>query len=390
MDFSDRGVPCAREGCDGKWIWASGERQAAWKKKQTEPPSRICAGCQDRRTAVVDVEVPCRVKGCPRTFGWPRARQLDLGAPFAEVKPPEGMCEAHAKQVKQAQDRKVPCRTPGCTRTWVWNRWQQMEAGSKEDDPAKLDAPQRYCEPCFGQFKAALDQELTCRVKGCSNKWTWSKVQQVRAWHEAGEPADKTASPPERMCNRCSETISKLEDKEVPCRIRSCKNSWKMTRALQLESVVKTKKLPRRLCGPCSSDLSKLADRAEPCKNPGCTGTWTYSRTAQLIAQRRHGSGTPPTPKRTCETCDAFIKATAPTEVVCIGCGTPIHWTSLAQLMTHLGKWVKPSRCPPCAARGVPAPAPENPAAIEPLPDPPILIEEVENEDVETVEESLD
>jgi hypothetical protein len=256
-----------------------------------------------------------------------------------------------------------------------------MEAGSKEEDAAKIEPPQRYCEPCFARFRAAADQELPCRVRGCTNKFTWSKVAQVKAWMEAGE---KDVSAPERMCNRCSELVAKLEDKEAQCRIRSCKGTWKMTRAVQLESAVKGKKTPRRLCGACASDLGKLSDREEPCKNAGCAKTWTWTRTAQLIAQRRHGDGTPPTPKRVCGECDRFVKEHAPQDLACVGCGAPVHWTSLAQLMTHLGRWVKPSRCPACASKGVPAPAEQVPVLemeSEPPPDPDEnMTEEIENE----------
>ena len=143
-------------------------------------------------------------------------------------------------------------------------------------------------------------------------------MAQVKAWIEAGE---KDPAVPERMCNRCSELVAKLKDEDVPCRIRSCKGTWRLPRGAQLERAVKNQKTPRRLCGGCASDLAKLADREEPCKNLGCTRTWTWTRTAQLIATRRHGAGTPPSPKRACEACEQFVKTHPPIEVPCVGCG---------------------------------------------------------------------
>jgi len=119
------------------------------------------------------------------------------------------------------------------------------------------------------------DKQVSCRISGCQNTWTWFAAQQIRGF---GQP------PPDRMCDEHLSQFNELADREVPCRTPGCPNTWLWKRGAQLAELQRTGKLrrPARLCAECFNAERETHDAELPCKISGCRRTWTWNRDAQL------------------------------------------------------------------------------------------------------------
>jgi len=119
------------------------------------------------------------------------------------------------------------------------------------------------------------DKQVPCRIAGCQNTWTWFAAQQIRGF---GQP------PPDRMCDEHLAQFNELADREVPCRTPGCPNTWLWKRGAQLAELQRTGKLrrPARLCAECFAAERETHDQELPCKISGCRRTWTWTRDAQL------------------------------------------------------------------------------------------------------------
>ncbi len=119
------------------------------------------------------------------------------------------------------------------------------------------------------------DKQVPCRIAGCENTWTWFAAQQIRGF---GQP------PPDRMCDEHLGQFNELADREVPCRTPGCPNTWTWKRGAQLAEMQRTGKLrrPSRLCADCFAAERETHDVELPCKVDGCKRTWTWTRDAQL------------------------------------------------------------------------------------------------------------
>jgi hypothetical protein len=126
-----------------------------------------------------------------------------------------------------------------------------------------------------GLFAGVADREMPCRVAGCPNTWTWYGTQQIRS---LGKPE------PKRMCDEHLAEFEGIADKQMPCRNSWCTNTWLWTRAAQLYQREKQDKLkpPHRLCDQCFDEERTTEDMQVPCKIPECKHTWTWPRQAQL------------------------------------------------------------------------------------------------------------
>ncbi|TPV97281.1 MAG: hypothetical protein B7733_00335 [Myxococcales bacterium FL481] len=121
------------------------------------------------------------------------------------------------------------------------------------------------------------DKQMPCRVEGCEETWTWFGAQQLRSF---GQP------PPQRMCDKCLLRFNELEDKEIPCRNPSCTKTWTWKRGAQLHQLQRNDRVkpPSRLCESCFQREREMTEQAVPCKVAGCSRTWTWT----VDAQRRH------------------------------------------------------------------------------------------------------
>src|SRR5690606_34853139 len=126
-------------------------------------------------------------------------------------------------------------------------------------------------------FSSFTDKEVPCRVGGCPNTWTWFASQQIRS---LGQP------PPERMCDEHLGQLSELHDAEVPCRNPGCTNTWTWKRGAQLALLQKMGmgklRRPARLCDECFAAERETEDVEIACKVDACSRTWTWTRDAQL------------------------------------------------------------------------------------------------------------
>ena len=160
--------------------------------------------------------------------------------------------------------------------------------GSRDGDrPRRSDKPRRDRDRdrdrdrrseaplTAGLFAGVADREMPCRVAGCPNTWTWFGTQQIRS---LGKP------PPKRMCAEHLAEFEGIDDKQMPCRNNWCTNTWTWTRAAQLFQRERQDKLkpPHRLCDACFEAEKTTEDTQVPCKIPECKHTWTWDRHAQL------------------------------------------------------------------------------------------------------------
>ncbi|MCC7537584.1 MAG: hypothetical protein IT379_15280 [Deltaproteobacteria bacterium] len=353
QSLEDREEPCSTKGCEGKWIWKRGAQlEASLKGTFEKPPKRVCPACEEKLRTTADVEKPCRIRGCKSTWTLTAVMQLK------GVK--EGMCPGCRGRFDKAVDLTQPCRVSGCTGTWVWNRWSQVEQAAKQGVEPGQEAkpPERLCDGCNERTKTFADQTLPCRVRGCERTWTWTKQMQVRAWAEAGGGAN--AEPlvaPDRMCDECNRTFGGLDDREVPCKIKGCRRTWKYSRQAQLERVTSgdAERAPARMCGECQDLLSKLEPIEQPCMNEGCGRPWLATPEQQLAAIReaQERGREPQLPQRQCGWCEEFLRTHEPIDLPCAVCGTAVHWPSHAQLRVELGTWRKPTHCSSCLAASV-------------------------------------
>ncbi len=270
-------------------------------------------------------QVPCKVDGCVNTWTWTAQEQMQaFGQP-----PPKRMCGEHRAKFTTLEDREVPCANPGCERTWTWPKKAQANQlqRSGSDTP-----PRKTCPQCTTEERELTDTPAPCRVEGCTRTWLWTRDAQLkhRTWarrhaEDGGASRDKRSGgkrrgrrrrrqvvdvhqPPPRMCAPCRDKLSRLTDREVPCKVHGCTRNAVMDRDAQLRAWAKlgTEDLDahgppvRRMCETCRDFCRNHPDREVKCGRPGCDKTWTYKTGAQLqdfLAGRRHD------PIRLCPEC---------------------------------------------------------------------------------------
>ena len=125
-----------------------------------------------------------------------------------------------------------------------------------------------------GLFSHIDDRQVPCRVDGCDETWTWTAAEQIQAF---GQP------PPKRMCAKHEARTDELGDREVPCTNPGCEKTWTFTRAAALAQMNKSgsSQPPRRVCDDCSREEKELADKEVSCRIDVCQRTWTWTRDAQ-------------------------------------------------------------------------------------------------------------
>lgn len=336
--LGDKKVPCRVRGCSRTWLWRSAEQVKAFSAGQLQPPPRMCDLCHARAQTLEDRAVKCSTEGCEHTFTWTRPAQLEAimkheGA--GDPLPPRHLCDACREKARALGDKQAPCRVKGCTNTWTWTGKAQLQAGATAEKEAA--PPARMCDRCHDAYEALRDRKQPCKVKGCARTWTWTRWSQLEARLEAGGDVEA----PARTCDECQRLLGSLEDREVPCRTEGCEGRWIWRRAMQLEAkLAGQEESPKRMCPGCQSKLSKLADRQLACKRTGCKRTWAYKRGAQLERWVKHGEGPEaPPPQRLCDECRKALDGFEDREVTCKneGCAKTWTWTRFAQLQAREG-----------------------------------------------------
>lgn len=160
------------------------------------------------------------------------------------------------------------------------DRRDKRGSGGKKHPKGKgrprKDRPPRGSSPLkAGLFASVADKDVPCRVEDCANTWAWSGVDQMK---NLGQPT------PQRMCDDHLAEFNQLEDREIECRNPSCSNTWTWKRGTQLHQLQKHEKLktPSRLCTTCFDQEKNVADVQVHCKIGGCKRSWNWTRDAQV------------------------------------------------------------------------------------------------------------
>lgn len=293
-------------------------------------------------SGLADKQLPCKIKGCKRTFLWTAQQQLrSFGKP-----PPQRMCEYHAAQLYDLSDKEVPCRNaPSCENTWVWKRGAQLHALERQGGEGELRTPSRLCETCFGKEKEIKDQDVECRTSGCSRTWVWTRDAQIRhrAWlrrelakeakreQEALEAKEVTipAAEPEAAEQVEPEGAAQpaqalVEDTDSESKAESNKQEAK-DGGKKRKRKKKARRLqegpPERHCKACAERFAKLAPMELLCKVHGCKKSLTWDRVSQLKAWVALGTDDVDAPvkpaKRMCQSCRDFCKQAKERDVPC-------------------------------------------------------------------------
>jgi len=328
--------PCARPGCNNTWIWTRYDRLKARVNGREEPPKGLCEDCLEKLDDVEDKQVPCRIRGCTNTWKWPRKQQLMQ----TDDQPPRRLCRECRDTLKRLETRKVACRIKGCEGTWAWGAFHQLEhcrSGRTLDEP-----PRRMCEDCYGLYRQLQDKEVPCKIRECSNTWTYTAFAQVQDQRRYNEIPEE----PKRMCADCVSFCRQTEPREAECATPGCRNTWTYTKGMQLRDWHKgIRRLPRGHCDQCKNELKQLQDRPENCLIPGCNGTWTYTAREQLKDIRRHRERPP---EKRCEACETFLAQHQTATLECTCCGKKFQCSGYQQLVYERKGAGKPEVCPDC------------------------------------------
>ncbi len=229
-----------------------------------------------------------------------------------------------------------------------------VEGASAQPIVERDEPPQPSLAALAGGLLSHIDdREVPCTVEGCDNTWTWSAEEQIRSY---GQP------PPRRKCAECAA----IEDREVPCAVDGCARKWTWTAQAQLKhrawlrrqpsrdgkrSKGRRLEAPRRKCDPCHAKLTRLVERESVCKVHGCTRTVKIDKDSQLRAwaamRTEDLDAEPVLPKKMCDVCREFCRTHPDRDVQCGRPGCDRTWTykTGAQLQAFLaGRFEDPIR----------------------------------------------
>jgi|GEM_PF-899805 len=279
----DRDMPCAREGCTGTWKL---NRQTQLENQAAGRPDgrHFCTDCDEKLKSFEPVETTCSVPDCGRTARLtPKQQLLGVGGGIDLV---EGgitfggaLCKRCADKGPYLKDVEAPCGIHKCQRTFTWKADEQIQAfaSGKPNIP-----PRRMCTTCRESFGKLMDRDVRCRASGCKKTWHWTREQQLDAC-VADKPLPK---PPSHLCEDCFKVWNGLKDVERPCRRTGCKNTWIEKRGAQLARTLRGKAgdpFPQ-FCESCAGEVEHLKDREVACKTEGCKRTWTWTSQQQFVA----------------------------------------------------------------------------------------------------------
>ena len=276
-------------------------------------------------------EVPCRVHGCKNMVHISGTRAM-YSKTVEHGRNSTPMCDECYAYFQTLEDKEMPCSKPGCDGKWIWTRWQQLEAHARAHGHEPRP-PQGLCPKCIEELKEVEAKQIPCRVRGCKNTWNWTAKMQLES---------KDGKPPRRLCDDCFRTLNSLEDKELDCCIKGCDHKVTWTRFQQLEYIRSggdVAKPPQRMCERCLTLYHELKPVEVNCRVSGCKGTWLYTPREQVEARIAAPEGQEPAvPKRMCKSCFQFFQNSKDIEQPCAnrGCDGKWIWTRAMQLGGHV------------------------------------------------------
>lgn len=277
--------------------------------------------------------MPCKVPGCTNTWVLPKEELLKL-ATGKTAKEPRRMCDACFERYREFTDREISCSAPGCGNSVTVSAYQQLVDERRGRKRGSRD--EYLCEECQKKAASLAAIEVPCRVKGCPNTWKLTGRQQV--FLKEGQP------PPKRFCDACARKMAEAQAETFPCRASGCQNTWTLTPFQRVE--LKGHKIPQRFCESCHEKMKDLQPVEAPCRVRGCGKTWTWTPAMQVE------SGESGPPKRMCSECFQRYQVLNDRDVRCRVKGCPHTWvfTRLSQ-MEHKGQKDPRRMCPACNER---------------------------------------
>lgn len=296
--IADRQMPCRARGCSKTWVWTR-QQQMTWDGDR--PPTRLCPDCFDKLRSLQDRQEPCKARGCKNTWSWPAFQQLEYHLAGGDLdKPPRRLCHTCFEALQTLHDLELPCKVKECQRTWRFTTFAQLEHRLAAGGEATPPPPERMCPECFRFFQQAQDVARPCRNRRCPNTWTYTRGWQLKDWLKG-----RTA-PPQLMCAACTEKLAQLHERPMPCSVPGCQETWPYTPMDQLHDALAGGREPRpRRCRACDEFLT--SHRAETLTCPECGQLIRWSGFEQLLCAR----GTFVKPTR-CSDCAAKDLPTQP------------------------------------------------------------------------------
>ncbi len=278
----DKALPCRIRGCKGTWIWRARDQLL---NPRGGPPRRLCEACFRRLKQLEDEAVECRVRHCRKTWTWNRYQQLEhAAAGRGDEPPPRRMCDDCYELFRTLADLELPCKIKECQRTWTYTTYEQLErrleasegAGEGTEAPSP---PSRMCKECYRFFRRTADREVGCRNRGCSKTWTYARSMQLYDWLKGRK------RPPQLMCADCRRRLNELKEREMPCMVPGCARTWSYPAIDQLKNELAGKlEDSRRRCRECEEFLAGHDPLLIPCEHCGTEIRW--SSYEQLLCER--------------------------------------------------------------------------------------------------------
>ncbi len=306
-------VECEIEGCTRTWRWQAQERLCS---ESDTPEPRMCANCRRKARRLRERRVPCKLDGCRREWRWTVREQLESMVASDSEKPgprPKRLCEDCRRRLAGFQDRQIPCRIKGCQRTWTLTAEAQLQyeiMHGSEVDPA--DEITNMCDSCQQFLRQAHPRAIKCRLPGCERSWVYAPRWQVVDF------AQGRTHPPKRLCDKCRRQLSQIEPRHCQCAIPGCEQTWIWSPEEQLRLSCRTRKPvenlqpPERKCVDCERFLHEQKSIQLFCND--CGGQINWSPYEQL--QNKLGNFAKPVRCSTCATGAAGQKQTRPEDFI--------------------------------------------------------------------------
>ena len=266
QETQDKQIPCRARGCARTWTWTAREQLLS---KADKPATRLCDACFSTLKSLNDGDVPCRMRRCDKTWRWNKYQQLEHKLSGKDLdNPPRRMCGECFGVFRALQDIQVPCKVQECKRTWCFSAYDQLD--HRLANGADAPPPARMCRECYDLFMNAKDRPIPCENRGCTRTWLYTKSMQLQDRLSARD------RPVPRMCDACQEKLHSLEDKQVPCKAPGCSKTWTYPAIEQLRDLChgKTEPTPHR-CAACEQFLAENEPKTVKCKQCGTDMQWS-------------------------------------------------------------------------------------------------------------------
>jgi hypothetical protein len=260
-------VPCRIRECGNSWVWTEHDQKRFGRKN---PPKRLCSSCYEEQKKLSDISVECKVKGCSNHYVYtPLLQLLDRKAGKPSDYRPRRMCPSCMEKLNEYKPVQVPCKIRGCKKSWEFTPYAQLEYYAEKGADAPL--PHRMCQDCFTVYNAAKDESIECKNKGCHNTWVYNRTMAVMDKVRGKESKH-------RMCKTCFDLYNELEDIELPCQYKKygCEQTSVLGKYPQL--IAELNKKPNRayqLCESCLEFISNAKEISRECTSCGASISFT-------------------------------------------------------------------------------------------------------------------